>query len=91
MNVVIAYDVSNDQRRAQLAAVLSTYGSRIQKSVFVCIVDDQSLAVIEHQIDCLIDHDKDVVHVLFQCPTCSNRQLRFGQATEPFKELWWIV
>ncbi len=91
MNVVIAYDVGDDQRRAKLSAVLSAYGSRIQKSVFACLVDDKSLDLIRERIDHLIDHDHDVVHILFECSGCSDRQLRFGQAHQPLKELWWIV
>ena len=36
LTYVIAYDISDDRRRSQVAAVLQAYGDRIQRSVFVC-------------------------------------------------------
>jgi CRISPR-associated protein Cas2 len=91
MNIVVAYDVSDDQSRAQLSAFLSIYGSRIQKSVYMCLVDDVSLDLLRERVDQLIDHDHDVVHVFFECVGCNAKQLRFGQAHQPLKDYWWIV
>ena len=42
MTVIVAYDVKEDNRRARIAAVLSAYGFRLQKSVFECQLDAES-------------------------------------------------
>ena len=44
MIVVAAYDVSQDDRRARLAAVLQSLGEGVQRSVFVLSLDDEELA-----------------------------------------------
>ena len=36
---VIAYDISDDHRRARVAAILQAYGDRIQRSVFVATIE----------------------------------------------------
>ena len=43
LTTVIAYDVSEDARRARLAALLQMHGDRIQFSVFLCRLDDGEL------------------------------------------------
>lgn len=43
---VIAYDISDDHRRARIAAVLQAYGDRIQRSVFICALEADLLAEV---------------------------------------------
>jgi CRISPR-associated endonuclease Cas2 len=43
---VIAYDISDDGRRARVAAVLQAHGDRVQRSVFVCTLEADILQVI---------------------------------------------
>jgi hypothetical protein len=40
---VIAYDISEDARRARVAAVLQAHGDRVQRSVFVCTLESDDL------------------------------------------------
>ena len=35
----VAYDISNDRERTRVERTLSRYGSRLQKSVFRCVLD----------------------------------------------------
>lgn len=37
---VIAYDISDDRRRDQMADLLGRYGRRVQWSVFECHLDE---------------------------------------------------
>src|SRR5581483_10587436 len=39
LTYMIAYDISEDNRRARVAATLQAYGDRIQRSVFVCTLE----------------------------------------------------
>ena len=51
---VIAYDISDDHRRAHVAAVLHAYGDRIQRSVFVATVDPGQLSEARERISQII-------------------------------------
>ena len=91
MNIVVAYDVRDDDRRARLAALLSTHGLRIQKSVFECLVDDASIADIVSRADELLDLDHDTFHVFHQCEACGPKRHAAGQVASVLHELYWIV
>lgn len=70
MAELVAYDVSDDQRRARLAAVLQAFGDRSQKSVFLISVAADELAFIMRRPGEIINHDRDSLWVLRQCQTC---------------------
>ena len=46
MTVVIAYDISEDPRRARVAATVQQWENRVQRSVFVCSLDAAQLAEV---------------------------------------------
>lgn len=75
MAELVAYDVSDDQRRARLAAALQTFGDRIQKSVFLISVAADELAFIMRRAGEIIDHDRDSLWVLRHCQTCWELRL----------------
>jgi CRISPR-associated protein Cas2 len=92
MNVIVAYDISdNDHHRAHLAALLGSYGVRIQKSVFECQVDETALAVIMESASMLLNLNRDVLHVFPQCQACFAGRRTLGQANKVLHELYWIV
>ncbi len=51
---VAAYDVSDDQRRRAVAAVLSSYGQRIQQSVFEIWLEPPELPELRRSIGPLL-------------------------------------
>lgn len=38
---VVAYDIEDDARRLRISRLLEGYGTRVQKSVFECDIDDR--------------------------------------------------
>ena len=48
MRYVIAYDIEEDRVRTRIAAVLASYGTRVQKSVFECNLDPEALERLTH-------------------------------------------
>lgn len=58
---LIAYDVPDDRRRTKLANRLSTYGDRIQYSVFVADVSPSKLIRLRDHISAIIDTEQDSV------------------------------
>lgn len=91
MNVVIAYDVSDNDRRARLAAILGGYGVRLQKSVFECLLDDDELASVLSTASALLNLDHDVLHVFRQCQACFAARREFGESHSPLHDLYWVI
>lgn len=58
---LIAYDVPDDARRERLARTLSTYGDRVQYSVFVVDVRPARLVRLRAKLERLIGPDEDSV------------------------------
>lgn len=88
---VIAYDISDDRRRARVAAILQTYGDRIQRSVFVCAVEAGLLDEARERIGEIINPETDSVYVFRQCAACWEAVGIHGQATVADEALYWAV
>jgi CRISPR-associated protein Cas2 len=91
MRTVVAYDVTDNNARARLAAALGSIGERLQKSVFLCDVDDKDLAAVLHRAAKLINHETDSVHVFPQCAECHADVHTLGQAHVPQAVEYWII
>ena len=91
LRVVISYDISADRVRARVAAILSAWGERIQKSVFACVADPDEIAEIMMRVDGLIDPRTDSVHLFHQCRDCHERAQLLGQAESFERPLYWVV
>ena len=81
MYFVISYDISNDRRRNKLARLLEDYGSRVQYSVFDCMLDERKLQHLRHRIDQIIDPDTDSVRFYRMCARCEGAIEIVGRGT----------
>jgi CRISPR-associated protein Cas2 len=88
---VIAYDISEDRRRARLAAVLQAYGDRVQRSVFVCTLEPDLLEDIRNRVAEIINPETDSVYVFRQCAACWEDVGIHGQASVSDEPLFWAV
>jgi CRISPR-associated protein Cas2 len=91
LTYVIAYDISDDHRRARVAAILQSYGDRIQRSVFLATIDSGLLADARQRIDQIINPETDSVYVFRQCAACWDAAGIHGQATAHDEPLCWTV
>ena len=91
MPYVIAYDISDDHRRARVAATLQAYGDRIQRSVFVCMLEPPILAEVHSRVSVIINPLTDSVYVFRQCAACWEAVGIHGQATVDDQPLYWAV
>lgn len=91
VTVIAAYDVREDDRRARLAAVLQTFGDRVQKSVFVLLLDLADLEELTQRATHLIDTQTDSFMVFRQCESCWKQTLTVGQASTPQKVTHWGI
>ncbi|HEY6798601.1 MAG TPA: CRISPR-associated endonuclease Cas2 [Kineosporiaceae bacterium] len=91
MRTIVAYDIADDAHRARFAAILAAFGERIQQSVFLCELDDESRRLVVSKAEELIDHDNDRVHLIAQCPDCLTLLHTVGQSHVPKVVEYWIV
>jgi CRISPR-associated protein Cas2 len=91
-HIVICYDCADDQRRARLARLLADYGTRIQESVFECVLDDGLLDQLEGRLRELMDGwPEDRVHVFPLCERCERGVVALGDAPRARDEPFTIV
>lgn len=91
LTVVAAYDISQDDRRARVAALLQSWGDRIQKSVYVLRMPDDELIELQERAGSMIDPDTDGLVFLRQCKDCWQSRVEIGQMAVETPELAWIV
>jgi len=91
MNVLIAYDITDDRPRARVSAVLSAVGLRLQHSVFECVLSTDELKELMDRIRQLVDENKDVVQVFMQCSPCQDSRIDVGQVRLELDALCWVV
>lgn len=91
MKVVVAYDVSDDDARARLAAMLAAHGARIQRSVFECLLDPAGLEEVLAAASRLIDERRDVLHAFPVCERCAAGRSALGQDRALLEDAYWIV
>ena len=64
MLILITYDVNTEteagkKRLRQVAKFCVRHGQRVQNSVFECILDEAQYRMVQHQLEKLIDLDRD--------------------------------
>jgi CRISPR-associated protein Cas2 len=91
LTVVVAYDISEDGRRARTAATLQQWGDRVQRSVFVCTLEPAALSTLLERVNEIIDVDTDSVYSFRQCAACWDAVGVLGQATVADEPLFWAV
>ena len=91
MILVAAYDITDDNRRSRIAALLQTCGDRIQKSVFLLDTTPENLAELQARMLGVLDTDEDSLYLFRQCATCWTSMDCIGQADRPERVLHWAV
>jgi CRISPR-associated protein Cas2 len=89
---LIAYDIADDQRRADVATVLSGYGPRVQLSVFECdLASRRAAGELRGRLRRLIDHDEDQVRIYPLDETAIRELVVLGARVLEERQDFWIV
>lgn len=75
--IVVAYDISNDRRRARVHTLLLGYGEPVQESLFECDLDEAGLRTLRAALRQRV-RPADAVRVYSLCGACAER-IRDGQ------------
>jgi CRISPR-associated protein Cas2 len=75
--MIVAYDISVDRRREQVAKILSAYGDRVQYSVFVVDVEPVKGARMIRALEQVTVPDEDSILVCDLGPVTAAEQRSF--------------
>jgi len=77
--VVISYDISDDKKRNKVANMLLDYGTRVQHSVFECLIDTKTLENLVERLKPLPEKN-DSIRIYQICETCLKKVVLLGKA-----------
>jgi CRISPR-associated protein Cas2 len=69
---IIAYDISDHQRRKMIHDILKNHGERVQWSVFECYLDEQTLQSLRTELAALIEQDEGSIRWYPLCAWCQR-------------------
>jgi CRISPR-associated protein Cas2 len=79
MQVVIAYDISDDKRRTKIHKVLKSYGQWTQFSLFECMdLSEPEYARLRSRLQKMIVPGEDSIRFYFLCACCRDKVERIG-------------
>ncbi|MCX8082691.1 MAG: CRISPR-associated endonuclease Cas2 [bacterium] len=73
MFVIISYDIVDDKRRNKVSKFLENYGTRVQYSVFECIIDEEQLDEIQEITKDIINEAEDSIRYYRLCEICLKK------------------
>lgn len=80
MYVVVAYDISDDRRRARLYELLLGYGTPVQRSVFECDLTSEQLRSLRRAAARYARARGDSIRYYLLCTACLQRTATEGTA-----------
>jgi CRISPR-associated protein Cas2 len=83
MLVLITYDVNTQdadgcRRLRRVAKQCQNYGQRVQNSVFECLIDPTEFTQLRHNLEAIIDMEKDSLRYYFLGKNWKNRVEHVG-------------
>lgn len=71
--VVVAYDISNDRRRAKVVKILERVGVRVNFSVFECMLTERQYESLRDELLQVISLKEDTVVYYSICLNCYSQ------------------
>ena len=78
MYYIVAYDITNDRRRNQVAKILKDFGQRTQYSVFECQISRHAYLRLQDRLKDAINRKEDSVTFYSLCQSCQKHIERMG-------------
>jgi len=79
MFYIISYDIGDDKRRSEVAGILKDFGTRVQYSVFECLLTEDQFAVLISRLRSRIDPTTDSLRCYRLCQGCVDEISIFGR------------
>jgi CRISPR-associated protein Cas2 len=68
---VVSYDIKDDIKRTNVAKILLDFGTRVQRSVFECRLDEKLLERLIRRLERIIT-DEDSLRIYALCARCEG-------------------
>jgi CRISPR-associated protein Cas2 len=91
MFYVVSYDISDDDRRGRVHAILLNYGTRVQYSVFECELEPAQLGQLQARLSRLVRSDEDNLRYYRLCKDCLAQTTIVGDRPLTTDPDHWIV
>ena len=91
MRYLVCYDITDDRRRQRVSELLLDFGSRVQESVFECIIDAPLADQMQKRLRKSIDVESDSVFIFPVCDACLARSFNLGLARQVSDPEFYIV
>lgn len=80
--IVVAYDIADDRRRNKICDTLSSYGQRVNYSVFECFLKEKDILKLKNRIERYMKKGEDVVLYYYLCKDCLEKIERIGDFSD---------
>lgn len=79
MFYLISYDITDNKRRMEVAKTLEGFGSRVQYSVFECLLTQEQFDVLMSRLSTMIDQTTDSLRSYRLCHACVDEIVLKGR------------
>ncbi|HHT9125973.1 MAG TPA: CRISPR-associated endonuclease Cas2 [Candidatus Brocadiia bacterium] len=80
MFIVVTYDITDDKRRTNIFKTMKDFGTRVQYSVFECILTEKVLEKMLEELLKYIHKDEDSIRIYTLCGGCLKNTQLFGKS-----------
>ncbi|HRS82074.1 MAG TPA: CRISPR-associated endonuclease Cas2 [Smithellaceae bacterium] len=90
MNMIVAYDITDEKRLTRVAKVMLDYGIRVQKSIFEISATNTIFQEMKRRVEKIIVAEQDGVKYFPLCERCAGTVeiIGQGQFTDPDSEYY---
>jgi CRISPR-associated protein Cas2 len=81
---IVCYDIANPKRLRRVEKTVKSFGSRVQFSVFECLLDATRLQLLRKNLGEIINSDHDQVMFLSLGPEASSSDFRIDTLGLPY-------
>jgi CRISPR-associated protein Cas2 len=87
VHAVVAYDIADARRRNRVARCLEGYGTRVNYSVFECVLKAAAFRKLKRELAPLLKNRVDSVRFYPMCRECVDRIEVLGRGPKGFEDM----
>jgi CRISPR-associated protein Cas2 len=71
--MIITYDIADEKRLRKVATLMKDYGTRVQRSVFECLIEERQLVELTSKLMKIIEISEDSTRFYKICGSCQEK------------------